>query len=349
MEADDFQTGLERYKSSSIPLKDSSTPYQSKRVKRMNLVHPPHGSGDKNPLDDLDRKILKLLPNGHYCRSLAQVLKIHRATIQYRLKKMQKSGIIIPERHNIADNLSITYTIAPGWVGQSSKGGVIKPVQNAIFCAHATCWRFPIIRGGQPHSAFPQKLKHCKFYRFYEERATIVSTPKSLLIHVKVDLGADTIDNLNVKYLEVAQSVAKTYAKRFNLALGTPTKSGKTHYAIKGARISELVRDRGTFETSGFEIDDSHGEAHIETKDEQLAKGFEYTVTKMPQVVGDMSQQIENMHKIMGSSIAQQSVINNVLLMISNVQRQINEVREALKGSNPPGSNPGAKRGGSNN
>jgi len=328
--ADDFQTGLERYKNSSTPLKDSSTTYKSKRVRRPNPVRPPLGSKNKIPLDDLDRKILKLLPNGYYCRSLARVLKRPRSTIQYRLNKLSNLGIIIPERHNIADNLSVTYSIAPGWVDESPKVGVINSTQKPPFSAHAMCWRFPILSGVQPKSAFPQHLKHCTLYRFYEDRATIISTPKSLLIYVKVDLGADTIDNLNAKYLEVARSIAHKYAQRFNLALGTPDKPGKTHYALEGARISELIRDRGTFETAGFTIDDSHGEAHIETRDEELAKGFEFTVMKMPRLVGDMERKIENIHKIMGSSIAQQSVINNLILMIANVQEQINQIRKAL-------------------
>ena len=73
------------------------------------------------------------------------------------------------------------------------------------------------------------------------------------------------------------------------------------------------------------------GQAHLETRDEELAKGFEFTVMKMAELVGDMERKIENMHKIMESSIAQQSVINNLILMIANVQQQINEVREVLK------------------
>ena len=330
MVADDFQTALELYKSSDTPLKDSDTPYDSKRVRVRTPIWTPHGSKDRTSIDDLDQKILKLLPDGHFCRSLARVLKVHRSTIHYRLKKLVKLGIIIPEKHNIADNSTVIYSIAPGWASKSSKVGVIKALQNPPFSAHSMCWRFPFISGVQPKSAFPQKLKHCTLYRFYEERATIISTPKSLIIYVKVDLGADTIVNLNVKYLEVARSIAHKYAQRFNLDLGTPDRPNKAHYTLEGARISELIKDRGTFETAGFIIDDSHGEAHIETKDEELAKGFEYTVMKMPSIVGNMERKIENIHKIMGSSIAQQSVINNVLLMISNVQRQINEVREAL-------------------
>lgn len=330
MATDEFQTGLQLYKSSPPNENVSPTPYESKRGGLAHLIGPPQGSKDKTALDDLDQKILKHLPDGHFCRSLARALKVPRSTIRYRLKKLVKLGIIIPERHNIADNSSITYTIAQEGGGQSSKVGVIKALQNPPFSAHSMCWRFPFISGVQPKSAFPQKLKHCTLYRFYEERATIISTPKSLIIYVKVDLGADTIVNLNVKYLEVARSIAHKYAQRFNLDLGTPDRPNKAHYTLEGARISELIKDRGTFETAGFIIDDSHGEAHIETKDEELAKGFEYTVMKMPSIVGNMERKIENIHKIMGSSIAQQSVINNVLLMISNVQRQINEVREAL-------------------
>jgi len=330
-----FQTGLELSKSSYTTEDDSYTTEKPKRVEFVHPVRTPRGSKDKNPLDDLDQKILKLLPNGYYCRSLARVLKRSTSTIQYRLEKLQKLGIITPEKHNIANNSTVTYSIAPSWVAELFSLGVRNAPQTAPFSAHAMLWRFPILSGVQPKSAFPQRMNNSTFYRFYEDSATIISTPKSLLIYVKVDLGADTIDNLNAKYLEIARSVAHQYAKRFDLALGTPDKPSKTHYAIKGARISELVRDRGTFETTGFTIDDSHGEAHIETRDEELAKGFEFTLTEMPKVVGSMARQIANVQEMIKGGVTQQQAINNMAYIAGNLQCQINEIKKMLEGSNP--------------
>jgi len=302
----------------------------SKRVSDRTLNRTPLGSENKIHLDDLDKKILKLLPNGHYCRSIAHILKVPRSTIHERLKKLRESGIIIPERHNIADNRSVTYTIVSD-KPDGSKVGVIKPLQKAPFSAHAMCWRFPIISGVRPKSAFAQQMKNCVFYRFYEDNATIISTPKSLLIYIKINLGADSIDNLNSKYLDIARSVARKYAKRFNLNLGTPDKPTKSHYAIEGTRLSEMVRDRGTFETAGFILDDSDGMAHLETKDEDIAKSFEYTLMELPKVVGSMAQQVTNLLEMTKAGVTQQHTINNLAYMIVNLQRQIQQIKKTRR------------------
>ena len=124
-----------------------------------------------------------------------------------------------------------------------NKSGTIEiigecPEENEIinkstrFTAHNMSYKFPILSGIQPKSKYPFNMKNWTGYKFIHDDYVVVSTPKSILIDVNQTLGAGSIDDLNLKYAEIAQAHAQNFAKQHDLTLDTPRRGRKPHFTF---------------------------------------------------------------------------------------------------------------------
>ena len=116
-----------------------------------------------------------------------------------------------------------------------------KHPEGSQITAHNMAFRFPIISGDQPTSEKPVQMNYWTRYIFDCGSHQISTTPKSILININQDLGAGTIDDLKLKYTEIAQAHAQTFAKKHNLTLGTPKRYRKPHFTIPDTAISEML------------------------------------------------------------------------------------------------------------
>ena len=119
-------------------------------------------------------------------------------------------------------NIDITRT-------NQENGTVNKSTQ---FTAHNMCFTFLLLKGKQPISTQPFNVQSWTGYRFIHNNHMITSTPSAIIITINEDLGAGTIDDLNLKYTEAAQEHAHNFAEQHDLMLGDILQCAKPHFTI---------------------------------------------------------------------------------------------------------------------
>ena len=117
--------------------------------------------------------------------------------------------------------------------------------KSTLFTTHNMRFKFAIVNGEQPKSKYPFHMKNWTGYKFINDGYTVVSTTKSIIIYINQDLGAGTIDDLNLKYTEVAQAHANNFARQHNLTLGKLQRHGIPHYGKLLFNNSRRLVSRG--------------------------------------------------------------------------------------------------------
>jgi DNA-binding Lrp family transcriptional regulator len=228
-------------------------------------------------LDELDKQILKLLVEDYHCRLLAKTLKQPQSTIQYRLKRLQKNGLII-------DSPGVYNTKLYRLTSRSSELLIHNESHPSLmpFTAHCMSFKFPILEGNQPKSHSKQKMKNWESYIFSFSTYTIKTTTKHIIVFINQDLGADSIDNLNLKYSELAQTYASKFAKEHNITIGGISRYREGHFTIKDSALGQIISERGEFRTqSGIMIDKSRSSGDLEML-EDSARSFEFAFNILP-------------------------------------------------------------------
>ena len=106
------------------------------------------------------------------------------------------------------------------------------PAELINFSTHAMSFKFKILSGTQPKSKKLYKVNNWIGYIFTFKDYTILSTPKSLVIHIKKDLGQGPINDLKTKCLKAAQECIVKFATKHNLGVGEPQQHSNPHFTI---------------------------------------------------------------------------------------------------------------------
>ena len=112
------------------------------------------------------------------------------------------------------------------------------------FTTHNMCFKFAIVTGEQPKSINSFNMNHWTGYRFIENDHMITSTTNSIIMNIKKDLGAGTIDELNLKYNDIAKVYARNFSEKHELVLGEINQAAKPHYTIPTTSIEKILSKR---------------------------------------------------------------------------------------------------------
>lgn len=146
-------------------------------------------------LDSLDEEIIRLVAQNAHAMSIAKTLKRPQSTIQLRLRRMKKHQLIIPYKGVYGTKL---YQVS-GKLNHLLVHIETKPPITP-FTAHSMSFKFPILEGTQPRSSKGHKMTNWTGYVFEYPDHVIRTTPKNIIIYINQDLGAASIDDLNLKY-----------------------------------------------------------------------------------------------------------------------------------------------------
>ena len=137
------------------------------------------------------------------------------------------------------------------------------------FKAHNMSFKFSILEGNQPKSSQAYKISTGTGYVFKSPDHTIRSTPHSIIIDINLDLGAASIDDLNLKYSQLAQSQVYKFAEKHHITLGGISKYREAHFTLKDNPLAKIISDRDEFKTdSGLQINKNHSPVDIEMREE---------------------------------------------------------------------------------
>lgn len=236
--------------------------------------------------DALDIHILRLITEKYHERGIARQTGRRLSTIQYRLERLEKQGLIKSRLESSALSKIKTFELT-----QKGTKNLIHhdsaPVHTP-FTAHSMSFKFPILSGIQPKSPQGYKMTNWMGYVFDYPNHSIRSTPKNIIVDVNLDLGADSVDNLNLKYSQYAQKFAVEFAERYKLTIGAVQRYREPHFTIEDSALGQLVAERGEFVTrTGVMFNKSQSKGDAEFKEEG-ARAFEFTLNQMPTIVAGL-------------------------------------------------------------
>lgn len=104
--------------------------------------------------------------------------------------------------------------------------------KSTQFTTHNMRFKFAIINGEQPKSKYPFNMKNWTGYKFINGDYTVVSTPISLIVDVNKIIDAGSINDLCLKYDELAQTHANNFAQQHDITIGKLQRHGNPHYTI---------------------------------------------------------------------------------------------------------------------
>lgn len=260
---------------------------------------PPMRKGDtfsSREIDKLDHHILILVSEKCHENSIIHLTKRPRSTIKDRLNRLQKWGFIKPYYFQTALQRVKLFDLT-----QKAMQILIhneNAPTHSVIQAHAMTFSFPILEGPQPKSAQAFKMNNWTGYVFENINHVIRTTPRSVIIDVNLDLGSDSIDNLNIKYYELAQKYAVEFAEKHKIRIGGGKRSRNPDYATMNIPVVQCVADRGNFRTpTGIKIDKSRSNGDLEFSQEQTARNFEFVINDMPKAVLEIKAEIVALRK----------------------------------------------------
>lgn len=117
--------------------------------------------------------------------------------------------------------------------------------ESTRFTAHNMCFKFKILHGEQPKSTNSFDMKSWTVYRFIENDYVATSTPQSIIIFIKQDLGAGSMSDLKIKYHKVAKAHANNFAQHYDLTLGEMQYGCKPHFTVLDTAIGQILSKQG--------------------------------------------------------------------------------------------------------
>ena len=263
-------------------------------------------------LDVLDQDIIKFAAEHHHTRSISRKLNRPESTIRRRLNRMEKAGLIsqvisIDTKPGAKTKLKC-YQISD--VCATSLIYNDKKPPTTDFTVHNMSFSFPILEGNQPKSSQGQKMNNWTSYIFKFPNHTIRTTTKSVIIFINEDLGAGSIDDLNLKYSQLAQSHAYKFAEKYHIVLGSISKYRQGHFTIEDNALAQIISERGEFKTaSGIMIDKSRSSGDLEMQEDK-ARAFEFTINKLPTLAAGMKSNLEDININMDAGLS--GIMNSV-------------------------------------
>ena len=247
---------------------------------------------NKLVLSPLDVEILECVKDDMHVGAMVNSINAPRSTIRYRIKRMVKEGLLIPAKGVYGSKL---YKISSDLPPSLNETLIHNEERHAAtdFTAHAMSFKYPVISGVQPKSKHSYKMNNWLGYVFTFNDHVIRTTPKSIIIDINLDLGAGSINDLNIKYMDVAQPYILNFAKEHKLDLGTPQQYRKPHYTIEDTAISHILTERGEFKTKGMGLsfDKSKSTGDLEMG-ERSARAFEFTLNKLPHITDKINSKL---------------------------------------------------------
>ena len=243
-------------------------------------------------LSPLDWEIIEYLKDDMHVRRISNGINRPQSTITYRVKRMEKAGLLAATKGVYGTKL---YKLSSDLFTQMNESLIHNEERHAVtdFTAHAMSFKYPVISGVQPKSKNSYKMNNWLGYVFTFNDHVIRTTPKSIIIDINLDLGAGSINDLNIKYMDVAQPYILNFAKEHKLDLGTPQQFRKPHYTIEDTAISQILSERGEFKTKGMGLsfDKSKSTGDLEMGEES-ARAFEFTLNKLPHITDKINSKL---------------------------------------------------------
>lgn len=257
-------------------------------------------------LDQLDQDIIRFAAEHHHTRSISRKLNRPESTIRRRLNRLEKAGLIsqvIPIDAKLGTKPKLKcYQISDICATSLIYNDNTPPTSD--FTVHNMSFSFPILEGNQPKSPNGQKMTNWTSYIFKFPNHTIRTTTKSVIIFINEDLGAGSIDDLNLKYSQLAQSHAYKFAEKHHITLGGISKYRQGHFTIKDNALAQIISERGEFKTtSGIMIDKSRSSGDLEMQEDK-ARAFEFTINKLPAMTADMQSDIKSIASTVDTKLA---------------------------------------------
>ena len=289
-------------------------------------------------LSTLDKEILSVLTDDLHVRGIARELNRPASTISYRLKRLVEAKLLISSNGVYGTKL---YKISKDLHTQINESLIHNEErkQEAEFTAHAMSFKYPLVGGVQPQSKNSYKMRNWTGYVFTFNNYAIRSTPQSIIIDVNMALGAGSINDLNAKYMDMAQSYIVGFAKQYKLKLGAPQHYRDPHYTIEDTAIGKILTERGEFKTRGmglnFDISKSKGDAEM---GEKSARAFEFTLNQLPGITDKINSNLKDLNKTateeFGNTTETLEKINeNVtgLYIMMQMKNELDKLREDYK------------------
>lgn len=294
-------------------------------------IRPPQYTVDKITITDFDIQILKLAADQNHRRLIARTLNRSQGTIQYRLNRLEKAGLITPYQ---GTNRTKLYKISSKLTSLFIYNETKPPITP--FTAHSMSFKFPILEGNQPKSSQAYKTATWTGYVFKSPDHTIRSTPSSIIIDINQDIGAASIDDLNLKYSQIAQSQVYKFAEKHHITLGGISKYREAHFTLEDNPLAQIISDRGEFKTaSGLQIDKSRSSGDLEMKEES-ARAMEFTINKLPNITSELQTDVKVLTETLDSKLSgMEDNIDGIQkwLFLERENRQLREKNQIMEQS----------------
>lgn len=260
----------------------------------------------RRTLDKLDHHILILISEKCHENAIVKFTKRPRSTIKHRLSRLKKWGFIKPYYFNTALQrvklFELTQKGTQILIYNEEQHGATCSEGHAMtthtpFTSHAMSFKFPIHEGKQPKSPRAYKMKNWLGYVFEYTNHVIRTTPSNIIIDVNLDLKADTVDNLILKYSLFAQKYVLEFAERHNVTVGQCQTNRSGHYNKENIPFIQLIAERGEFQSKDVKIDKSRSNGDLEFNEES-ARGFEFVLNQMPTIVAKLCTKIDHIEKV---------------------------------------------------
>jgi DNA-binding Lrp family transcriptional regulator len=289
-------------------------------------------------LSPLDWEIIEYLKDDMHVRSIANGTCRPQSTITYRVKRMEKAGLLHAKKGVYGTKL---YKLSTDLFIQNGESLIHNEerYRAADFTAHAMSFKYPIISGVQPKSKHSYKMRNWLGYVFTFNDHVIRTTPKSIIIDINVDLGAGSINDLNIKYMDVAQPYILNFAKQHKLNLGTPQQYRKPHYTIEDTAIGQILTERGEFKTKGMGLsfDKSKSTGDLEMG-EKSARAFEFTLNELPHITDKIKSKLNDLNQTTTEEFSKtQSILDQIsenvngLYVLLQMKHENDKLREDYK------------------
>lgn len=246
-------------------------------------------------ITQFDVEICSHLKEHCHAREVARKLSKPFSSVSYRIRRLEHAKLLFA--HTGAYNTK-TYEISDNLQPLLIHNEERSPA--AEITAHGMSFTFPLISGTQPTSGTPYKMNNWTGYKYSGKDHTIRATTKSILVDINRDLGANTVNNLTLKYSELARSFAVQFSESHNIEVGSPTLTRNPHFTVPNSAIGKVYTDHiGCINGDGFHMDKSKSKGDLEM-DLGMATAFDYAINDMPNLIGGLTASIGDLSESIG-------------------------------------------------